>query len=192
MESSALIGRFVGSIGSGAVALWLRSWSIFTINSSLPFTASRFSGVAGPFTTGWLTRPKMNPSLSAMCSAHSATDQRSGAGLKFHCAGDKPFVASRKTLREPSNSATALSRSACVSVSAETATAANKNNASHFFILVFSVFQVQVEPGLLNLNELGIQRFRVYVKTSGKAAYGIVQGRLNSDRGCVRRGRARA
>src|SRR5712691_2483096 len=119
----------------------------------------------------------MNPSLSAMCSAHSATDQRSGAGLKFHCAGDKPFVASRKTLREPSNSATALSRSACVSVSAETATAANKNSASHFFILVFSVFQAPVEPGLLNLNDWEFSASEYTSRLPGKQPTGDCPGK---------------
>src|SRR5215469_18723528 len=30
-----------------------------------------------------------------MCSIHSATDQRSGSILKFHCASERPLVASR-------------------------------------------------------------------------------------------------
>jgi len=54
--------------------------------SSLPAAAARFSGLAGAFMILSVMMPKMNPSDSAMCSEHSATDQRSGAALKFHCA----------------------------------------------------------------------------------------------------------
>ena len=81
-----------------------------------------------------LTRPKMNPSASAMCSEHSATDQRSGAALKFDCAGDRPLVASRKAFLEPSSSATARSRSSCVSVWVGTA-AKNKAMARKMFFI---------------------------------------------------------
>src|SRR5579859_3877021 len=116
-ESGPDIGVLVGSIGSGAVALCVRSCSIGINLSSLPAVADRFSGVNGVFITPSVIRPKINPSASAMWSAHSATDRRSGADLKFHCAAESPFVASRNAFFEPSSSAIALSRSAWVSVS---------------------------------------------------------------------------
>src|SRR5258707_8855235 len=74
-----------------------------------------------------------------MCSAHSAIDQRSGPALKFHCAAERPLVASRNICREPSSSATALSRSACESVwsgaATVTLTIAMRASASHFVIM---------------------------------------------------------
>src|SRR5437016_331426 len=112
------------------------------MDSSFPLTASRFSGVTGVLITCFVTTPKMNSSLSAICSAHSAIDQRSGPALKFHCAGESPLVASRNACREPSSSATALSRSAWVRVCPESATVAVKtairNSASHFVMIYVS------------------------------------------------------
>src|ERR1700676_1867851 len=117
VDSSPVMGLFfAGSMGSGAVALWLRSCIILMIKSSLPLAASRFSGLVGAFMIFSVIRPTMKPSDSAMCSEHSATDQRSGPGLKFHCAAERPRVASRKAFFEPSSSATALSRSSLLSV----------------------------------------------------------------------------
>src|ERR1700692_1802751 len=49
-----------------------------------------------------------------MCSVTSATDQRSGAGLKFHCASDRPAVASSTPCFVLSRYFMARSRSAWV------------------------------------------------------------------------------
>src|SRR5258707_9412155 len=58
---------------------------------SFPCTNARFSGSAGPFSACSVIKFRMNVSVTPMCSAHSAIDQRSGAGLKFHCASESPF-----------------------------------------------------------------------------------------------------
>src|SRR5208282_436549 len=49
-----------------------------------------------------------------MCSVTSATDQRSGPGLKFHCASDNPAVASSTPCLVLSRYFMARSRSAWV------------------------------------------------------------------------------
>ena len=58
-----------------------------------------------------------------MCSITCATDQRSGAGLKFHCASDSPLVASRIFFFVVSRYCSALSFSACVTSCADAAVA---------------------------------------------------------------------
>jgi hypothetical protein len=42
------------------------------------------AGAAGATITFSTTMPRIESSAAAMCSMHSATDQRSGADLKFH------------------------------------------------------------------------------------------------------------
>src|SRR5713226_3201277 len=65
-----------------------------------------------------------------MCSITCATDQRSGAALKFHCASDSPFVASSTFFFVVSRYCSALSFSACVTSCADAAAApAIKSNA---------------------------------------------------------------
>ncbi len=54
-------------------------------------------------------------SLSARCSTISATDQRSGAGLKFHCSSVNPAVACTRACRVSRRCWRAKSRSAGVS-----------------------------------------------------------------------------
>src|SRR5215475_8551121 len=127
-DSSGVMGVFVGSSGSGAFALKLRSCSITTSFSSLPAVALRFSGVTGVFMTS-PTLAKINASDRAMWSAHSAIDQRSGPALKFHCSTESPLVASRNIFFEPSSSAIALSRSSLVSVSVAGAAITNMATA---------------------------------------------------------------
>ena len=77
-----------------------------------------------------LASVRRKSSAAAMCSITCATDQRSAAGLKFHCASDSPFVASRTFFFVVSRYCSALSFSACVTSCADTAAApAIKSNA---------------------------------------------------------------
>src|SRR5215813_294448 len=150
-DSSGVITVLVGSSGSGAFALKLRSCSIATSFSSLPAVTLRFSGVRGVFSTPSVTLPKINASDSAMWSAHSAIDQRSGADLKLYCACDKPFVASRNTFLDPSSSAIALSRSSWVSVVVAGAAAITIATAnSKLLIMVSSHLPVGITHAVLN------------------------------------------
>src|SRR5215813_433855 len=138
-DSSGVITVLVGSSGSGAFALKLRSCSIATSFSSLPAVTLRFSGVRGVFSTPSVTLPKMNASDSAIWSAHSAIDQRSGADLKLHCAGESPLVASRNIFLEPSSSAIPLSRSSWVSVVVAGAAAITIATASIKLLIMVSL-----------------------------------------------------
>src|SRR5579883_375166 len=56
-----------------------------------------------------------------MCSTFSAIDQRSGAGLKLHCASDRPFIAPSMPLCVCSRYNRARSRCADVNVSSTVA-----------------------------------------------------------------------
>ena len=51
-----------------------------------------FSGAAGDCMTRVCTSSKSEDSETAMCSATSATDQRSGAGLNVHCFCESPAM----------------------------------------------------------------------------------------------------
>src|SRR5205807_6349257 len=59
----------------------------------------------------------------SMCSITCATDQRSGAGLKFHCSSDRPLVASRTFFFVDSRYCSARSFSAWVTSCADAAAA---------------------------------------------------------------------
>src|SRR5213082_2443912 len=121
--------RFVGNSGSGACALLVRSGTIANTASSVFFT-SRPGSPAGADMTFSLASVRRKSSAAAMCSITCATDQRSAAGLKFHCASDSPFVASRTFFFVVSRYCSALSFSACVTSCADTAAApAIKSNA---------------------------------------------------------------
>ena len=69
------------------------------MSSSLPLTCSRFSGAAGDIMIFFSTNPESEDSDTAMCSATSATDQRSGAGLNVHCFCESPAMDFRKLSR---------------------------------------------------------------------------------------------
>src|ERR1700722_3152008 len=60
--------------------------------------------------------PSTRVSTNAACSRHSATDQRSGAGLYCSCAGDRPFAARSMFSRVSSRNAPAFWRSSGVMV----------------------------------------------------------------------------
>src|SRR5258708_11378507 len=86
--------------------------------------------------------PRIKSSAAAMCSITWATDQRSGAGLKFHCASDSPFVASRTFFFVVSRYCSALSFSACVTscadaVVAPAITSNAINTPARDFVLIF-------------------------------------------------------
>ena len=76
---------------------------------------------------------KRKSSASAMCSAHSATDHRSGACLKFHWASESPLVASRNALRVVCRWLIARSRSAWVSVCADATQTVASNTIRNLF-----------------------------------------------------------
>src|SRR5437762_12014342 len=121
--------RFVGNSGSGACALLVRSGTIANTASSVFFT-SRPGSPAGADMTFSLASVRRKSSAAAMCSITCATDQRSAPGLKFHCASDSLFVASRTFFFVVSRYCSALSFSACVTSCADTAAApAIKSNA---------------------------------------------------------------
>src|SRR5262249_53246501 len=61
----------------------------------------------------WI-RPIIVDSETVMCSATSATDQRSGAGLNVHCFCESPEIDLRKLSRVVSNCFRANSRSSDV------------------------------------------------------------------------------
>src|SRR5712671_1782467 len=129
IEASGDPKRFVGTSGSGACTLFVRSGTIASTDSSVFFT-SRPGSPAGDIITFSFTKPRIKSSAAAMCSITCATDQRSGPGLKFHCASDNPFVASRTFFLVVSRYCSALSFSACVTSCADTAVAtAIKSNA---------------------------------------------------------------
>src|SRR5437879_13878515 len=97
-----------------------------------------------------------------MCSITCATDQRSGAALKFHCASDSPFVASRTFFFVVSRYCSALSFSACVTSCADTvaAPAINSNTISTpardlvlIFFLSLSYAAAQRPPLLFSIGE---------------------------------------
>src|SRR6202050_4736419 len=60
--------------------------------------------------------PSTRVSTNAACSRHSATDQRSTAGLYCSCAGERPFAARSMLSRVSSRYAAALWRSSGVMV----------------------------------------------------------------------------
>src|SRR5260370_12450341 len=66
---------------------------------------------------------RIKSTAAAMCSITCAADQRSGAGLKFHCASESPFVASSTFFFVDSKYCSALSFSACVTSCADAAAA---------------------------------------------------------------------
>src|SRR5260370_21653938 len=94
-----------------------------------------------------------------MCSITCATDQRSGAALKFHCASDSPFVASSTFFFVVSRYCSALSFSAGVTSCADALAApASKDNPintpARDFVLIFllSLFLPLVgETGTLSI-----------------------------------------
>src|SRR5256885_2226231 len=138
--------RFVGNSGSGACALLVRSGTIANTASSVFFT-SRPGSPAGADMTFSLASVRRKSSAAAMCSITCATDQRSAAGLKFHCASDSPFVASRTFFFVVSRYCSALSFSACVTSCADTAAApAIKSNAistpTRDLVLIFSLLVI--------------------------------------------------
>jgi hypothetical protein len=87
-----------------------------TTASSVDDPAGGLAG--GDFMMRSVTSWRMVASLRAMCSATSATDQRSGPGLYFHCASDSPATEARNFSRVSSKYLTAWSRSFCVIASA--------------------------------------------------------------------------
>src|SRR6184192_2731830 len=133
--------RFVGTNGSGACTLFVRSGTIASTPSSGFFT-SRPGSPAGAIMTFSFTIPRIKSSAAAMCSITCATDQRSGAGLKFHCASERPFVDSRTFFFVVSRYYSALSFSTCVTSCADAATAptinSNANSApARDLVLIF-------------------------------------------------------
>jgi hypothetical protein len=83
-----------------------------------------------------------------MCSITCAIDQRSGPGLKFHCASDNPLVASSTFLFVVSRYFIALSLSAWLSVCppvaaapANASTAVIANARTRFIAALLWVFR---------------------------------------------------
>src|SRR2546430_11880237 len=143
-DPSGSAKRFAGNSGSGAWALLVRSGTIANTASSVFFT-SRPGSPAGADMTFSLASVRRKSSAAAMCSITCATDQRSAAGLKFHCASDSPFVASRTFFFVVSRYCSALSFSACVTSCADTAAApAIKSNAisTPTLVLIFSLLVI--------------------------------------------------
>src|SRR6202521_3973566 len=162
--------RFVGTSGSGACTLFVRSGTIASTASSVFFT-SRPGSPAGDSITFSFTKPRIKSSAAAMCSITCATDQRSGAGLKFHCASDSPFVASKTFFFVVSRYCSALSFSACVTSCADAAVApAIQSNAintpARDFVLIF------FSPCHCDRSAAGFLIFRLAKR--GFAAYHII------------------
>src|SRR6184192_3393426 len=116
--------RLLGTSGSGACALCVRSGTIVKTAWSV-FLTSRPGSPAGPPMTFSLVKSRRKPSAAAMCSITCATDQRSGAGLKFHCSSDRPLVASRTFFFVDSRYCSARSFSAWVTSCADAAAASD-------------------------------------------------------------------
>src|SRR5207253_5867896 len=163
-EASAEPKRSVGTSGSGACTLFVRSGTIASTASSVFFT-SRPASPAGANITFSLASVRRKSSAAAMCSITCATDQRSGAGLKFHCASDSPFVASRTFFLVVSKYCSALSFSACVTSCADAAVApAIKSNAINtpardlvlIFFLSLSYATAERPAFLSSIGETGI------------------------------------
>ncbi len=103
----------LGTSGSGAWNFWLRSGIVLRIISSLPLVLARTSGVAGAFIVPSAMPRSMSSDL-VMCSAASATDQRSGADFHVHCASLTPSMDFRNAASVFFRWSTSLSRSALV------------------------------------------------------------------------------
>src|SRR6266480_5408301 len=176
--------RFVGNSGSGACALLVRSGTIANTASSVFFT-SRPGSPAGADMTFSLASVRRKSSAAAMCSITCATDQRSAAGLKFHCASDSPFVASRTFFFVVSRYCSALSFSACVTSCADTAAApAIKSNAistptRDLVLIFFSPCHLRPRSGRLShlrLEKRGFAAYHIicpFVRTAGVVVLGV-------------------
>src|SRR5437868_12090335 len=128
-EPSGEPKRLLGTSASGACALCVRSGTIIRTVSSVFFT-SRPGSPAGPVMTFSLVVSSRKSSAAAMCSITCATDQRSGAGLKFDCPAESPFVASKTFLFVTSRYCSARYFSACVTSCADATTAAQVSRSS--------------------------------------------------------------
>src|SRR5579872_42701 len=115
-RSASVAHRPVGRSISGACALWLRSGILCRIISSLPFSSARLVGSAADVMTCFWISPMIVDSETVMCSATSATDHRSGAGLNVHCFCESPEIDLRKLSRVVSYCFRANSRSSGVKV----------------------------------------------------------------------------
>ena len=82
MEPSGEPYRFVGLIGFGGLTLGFARGNVFEDGRVNGVDIA--AGNRGEVITFSVTMPRMKSSALAMCSRHSAMDQRSGAGLKFH------------------------------------------------------------------------------------------------------------
>src|ERR1700687_4782794 len=134
--ASAGVANFPdGTIGSGAVALWLRSPTMVT---SLWSTSEL--ELSGRATAGVFRIPcevlNRKSSDNMMCSAHSATDHAVGDGLNFHCASVTPAMLSRKYVLDFCSCSSKNDRSESVNAPspASSGAAARTQNANTFFM----------------------------------------------------------
>ena len=102
----------------------------------MPFVSAALVGSAGAARIFFWTSSMMVASLTVMCSAASATDQTSGAGLKVHWAAERPWMEARKAARVSLRWRIAFSRSADVIGPAVAQTSAKRDRLRSFFMVL--------------------------------------------------------